>query len=167
MSGRALALVAVVSHDLDERLPQYFSEVFAYIYGRTRDIQATEALALEAFERASLGSYALLDEDAFAVWLFSAVRQLLISHCRRQSFPGSSASRGAAQPDPLQGPEVARVLEELSRFSLREQDVIALKFDAGLADADIAQVMKLPESTVRAALYRTLRKLQKALNQAP
>jgi RNA polymerase sigma-70 factor (ECF subfamily) len=56
-------------------------------------------------------------------------------------------------------------MSHLCRFPLREQDVVALKFDAQLTDAQIAQVMKLPEDTVRTILYRALRKLRQALEQ--
>jgi RNA polymerase sigma-70 factor (ECF subfamily) len=48
---------------------------------------------------------------------------------------------------------------------LRDQDIIALKFDAELTNAQIAQVMGLAEGKVGVMLYRTLRKLRKALEQ--
>jgi RNA polymerase sigma factor (sigma-70 family) len=80
---------------------------------------------------------------------------------------GSPPLQGAPEHDPLQPPEVTRVLEGLSRFPLRQQDVIALKFDAELTNAQIAQVMGLSEGNVRQILYRTLQKLRKALEREP
>ena len=165
MSSWVPALVAFVSYDLDERSRQYFSRVFAYIYRRTRDIQASEDLVLEVFERTPAMDRALRGESAFAIWLFTTARGLLISHRRRQDLSGSPFSQGAREPELLQRPEVARIMSHLCRFPLREQDVTALKFDAQLTDAQIAQVMKLPQGTVRRILYRALRKLRQALEQ--
>jgi len=158
-------LVAFVSYDLDERSRQYFPRVFAYIYGRTRDIQASEDLVLEVFERKPTKDRALRGESAFAIWLFTTARGLLISHRRRQDLSGSPPCQGAPEPELLQRPEVARIMRHLCRFPLREQDVTALKFDAQLTNAQIAQVMKLPQGTVRTILYRALRKLRKALDR--
>jgi len=90
-------LAAFVSYDLDERSRQYFPRVFAYIYGRTRDIQASEDLVLEVFERTPAKDRALRGEGAFAIWLFATARGLLISHCRHPGrpgdFPGASGRR--------------------------------------------------------------------------
>ena len=165
MSSWVPALVAFVSYDLDERSRQCFPRVFAYIYGRTRDIQASEDLVLEVFERKPTKDRALRGESAFAIWLFTTARGLLISHRRRQDLSGSPFSQGAREPELLQRPEVARIMSHLCRFPLREQDVTALKFDAQLTNAQIAQVMKLPQGTVRTILYRALQHLSKALER--
>ena len=60
---------------------------------------------------------------------------------------------------------MARVLNHVRHLALREQDIIALKFDAELTNAQIAQVMELTERKVRAILYRTLRHSSKALER--
>jgi RNA polymerase sigma-70 factor (ECF subfamily) len=51
----------------------------------------------------------------------------------------------------------------LRRFPQREQDIVALKFDAELTNAQIGEVMGLTESNVRVILCRTLQKLRKSL----
>jgi RNA polymerase sigma factor (sigma-70 family) len=150
------------SPDLGERYRQYFPRVFAYVYGRTRDTRATEDLASEVFGRAFADARALPDETAFETCLFTVARDLLIIHCRSQT-PGNDAP----EDDLLQRPDVARVLNHVRRLALREQDVIALKFDAQLTNAQIAQVMELTERKVRAILYRSLQHVQKALELEP
>jgi RNA polymerase sigma factor (sigma-70 family) len=148
------------SPDLRERYRQCFPRVFAYVYGRTRDTRATEDLASEVFGRAFAEAHALPDEAAFETRLFTVARDLLIIHCRSQT-----PRDDAPEDDPLRRPDVARILNHVRRLALREQDIIALKFDAQLTNTQIAQVMELTERKVRAILYRTLRHISKALER--
>ena len=148
------------SRDPGERYRQYFPRVFAYVYGRTRDTRATEDLASEVFRRAFAEAHALPDETAFETRLFTVARNLLIIHCR------SHAPRDDAPADDLlDSPDVARVLNHLRDLPLRQQDIVALKFDAQLTNAQIAEVMELTERKVRAMLYRSLQHIQKALER--
>jgi len=151
-----------LSQDLRESYRQYFPRVFAYVYGRIRDSRATEDLTSEVFRRAFAKADALSDEGAFEIWLFTVARDLLISHCR-----GQSPRERTPEDDLLQRPDLARVLSHLRHLHLRDQDIIALKFDAELTNPQIAQVMGLSEGKVGVILYRTLRKLHKALEQEP
>jgi len=139
--------------------------VFAYIYGRTRDTRATEDLASEVFKRVLAKAYPLADEQAFATGLFTTAREVLASHLRRRSGAGAPHPQGADDDPLLKRPDLASILDHLRQFSQRQQDVIALKFDAELTNAQIAQVMRLSEGKVGVILYRTLRKLRKALEQ--
>jgi RNA polymerase sigma-70 factor (ECF subfamily) len=146
--------------DLGECYRHYLPRLFAYIYGRLRDTPTTEDLVSEVFRRVFAEARALPDEEVFETRLFTVARDLLISHRR-----GRSPLEGSPWDDLLQTPDLARILDQLRRLPLREQDVIALKFDAQLTNAQIAQVMQLPERKVRMILYRTLREVRKALEQ--
>jgi RNA polymerase sigma factor (sigma-70 family) len=147
-----------LSQDLHERYRQYFPRVFAYIYGRIRDSRATEDLTSDVFAKAFAKLDVLPNEGSFEIRLFTVARDVLIAYCRDHS-PHEATPEGEL----LQRPDLAKVLDHLRRLHLREQDIIALKFDAELANAQIAQVMGLSESKVGVILYRTLRKLWKAL----
>ena len=138
--------------------------MFAYIYGRTRDTRATEDLASEAFERAFAGAYPP-DEEAFAIRLFTTARDLLVSHLRAQSRTGAPQPQDEIEEAVLKSTDLARILGHLRQFPQREQDIIALKFDAELTNGQIAQVVGLSEGKVGVILYRTLRKLRKALER--
>jgi RNA polymerase sigma-70 factor (ECF subfamily) len=147
-----------VSEELRERYRAYFPRVFAYLYGRIRDSRATEDLTSDVFPKAFAKLDAIEDEAAFEIRLFTIARDLLTSHCQ-----GQSPREATPEDELLQRPDLARLLDHLRRLQLREQDIIALKFDAQLANAQIAQVMQLSEGRVGVILYRTLRKLRKAL----
>jgi RNA polymerase sigma-70 factor (ECF subfamily) len=60
--------------------------------------------------------------------------------------------------------EELRDLAALLRgFPQREQDIIALKFDAELSNTQIAEIMQLSESNVRVIIFRTLRRLREIM----
>jgi RNA polymerase sigma-70 factor (ECF subfamily) len=51
------------------------------------------------------------------------------------------------------------------RLSPRERELIALKFHAGLANADIARVLHVSESNAGTMLHRALTTLRKACDE--
>ncbi len=163
-----------IFEDFAERYRRYFPRVFAYVYGRIRDVHASEDIASEVFERAFVKAHTLRHEEAFGTWLFAIARNLVISYCRKRnrfggpvdyelvnSFPGD----GAPEEDLLEREEVAKIMRHLRRFPQREQDIISFKFDAELTNVQIAEIMNLSESNVRVILCRTLQKLRKVLQE--
>ncbi len=160
--------------DFADRYRQYFPRVFAFIYGRIRDVQATEDLVSEVFERAFVKAHTLRQEGAFGTWLFTIARNILISYCRRRSRYGVQTDYDLVNSLPgedfpeerlVEREELARIMGHVRHFPRREQDIIALKFDAELTNAQISEVMGLTESNVRVIICRTLQKLRKALQE--
>ena len=52
----------------------------------------------------------------------------------------------------------------LEAMSARERELIALKFHAGLTNAELATVLGVSESNAGTMLHRTMQKLRKACN---
>ena len=59
--------------------------------------------------------------------------------------------------------DLAGVARAVRTFPQREQDIVSLKFDAELTNAQIAQIMDLTEQNVRVIIFRTIRKLRKVM----
>ena len=66
------------------------------------------------------------------------------------------------------GPDVTlrrtAVRTALAAMSARDRELIALKFHAGLSNAELAQVLGVSESNAGTMLHRTVQKLRKACN---
>ena len=155
-----------------EKYQQFFPRVFAYVYGRIRNVHQAEDLVPDVFERAFLKMSSLRNDEAFATWLFSIARNVVTSHARKSGretvvdpvvLHSVVASNASVENEVLVREEVAEVIECLKTFPQREQDIISLKFDAELANAQIARVMGLGEANVRVILFRTLRKLRESM----
>lgn len=159
-----------------ERYKQFFPRLFAYVYGRIQNAQAAEDIVSEVFERVLLKAHSLRNEEAFGTWIFTIARNLMASHGRKQARQGSlvdsdllstlAASSASVEGLVLQREEVAAILEHLRTFPQREQEIIALKFDAELSNRQIAKILGISEGNVRVILYRTLRKLRDLLSGA-
>jgi RNA polymerase sigma factor (sigma-70 family) len=52
----------------------------------------------------------------------------------------------------------------LAKLPAREREIVALKFHAGMSNAELARVLGISESNAGTLLYRTMEKLRKACN---
>ena len=56
------------------------------------------------------------------------------------------------------------VQNALAKLPAREREIVALKFHAGMSNAELASVLGVSESNAGTLLYRTMEKLRKACN---
>src|SRR3990172_545990 len=155
-----------------EKYEKFFPRVFAYVYGRVHNTHQAEDLVSEVFERAFIKMDSLRNDEAFATWLFTIARNLVTSHARKRGresivdpdiLKSVVATSLSVENEVRVGEEVAAVVGCLKKFPQREQDIVSLKFDAELANGQIAQIMGLSEANVRVILFRTLRKLRERM----
>lgn len=156
-----------------DKYSKYFPRVFAYVYARVGNPTTTEDLVSEVFERAYTKADSLRSDAAFSTWLFTIARNVIISQARKfgretlvdpevmQEIAPHSAS---VESEVLHQEEMRDLASLVRRFPQREQDIISLKFDAELSNAQIAHIMGLSEPNVRVIIFRTLKKLREMLS---
>ena len=154
---------------------EYFSKVFAYVYGRVQDKEVSMDIVSDVFEKAFIKKKSLRSPESFGSWLFTIARNEVSSHWRKEK-PAAKAAQEAAFENELhhhpRGPEETILhRERLDALSLlvralprREQEIIALKFDAELTNREIAQVLNTSEVNVRVTIFRALRKLRERMH---
>jgi RNA polymerase sigma-70 factor, ECF subfamily len=158
--------------DIAERYRDYLPRVLNYVRLRVGDDDLAQDLAAAAFERAVAAQHTLRRREAFGAWLFRIARNVVAGYYRgwRPTLPLEYADD---QPAPDPGPpEVAMRAEELARLraavatlSEREQEIVRLKFGAGLGNQEIAAVLRLQAGHVAVLLYRALHKLRDRLEE--
>jgi RNA polymerase sigma-70 factor (ECF subfamily) len=153
---------------------EYFPKVFAYVYGRVQDKEVSLDIVSDVFEKAFIKKKSLRSPESFGSWLFTIARNEVSSHWRKEK-PAARAAQEAAFENELhhqpRGPEETILhRERLDALSLlvralprREQEIIALKFDAELTNREIAQVLGTSEVNVRVTIFRALRKLRERM----
>ncbi len=148
-------------------------DVYAYVATLLRDCAAAEDVTALAFERAYRRrrsfDRALGSERA---WLFGIARNAALDELRRRrrharlaGDPQDPASvDGLVVDDEMADDALQRAAlrAALDRLAPRERELVALKFHAGLANAEIARALGVSESNAGTLLHRTIAKLRKA-----
>jgi RNA polymerase sigma-70 factor (ECF subfamily) len=146
-------------------------DVYAYVAGLLRDGPAAEEVTAIAFERAyrrRAGFDRRRGEPR--AWLFGIARNAALDELRRR---GRQAEL-AAEPADLDGAAIEAGAERserrlalraaLARLAPRDRELIALKFFAGLDNAEIASVLGISASNAGTRLHRAVTKLREALD---
>jgi RNA polymerase sigma-70 factor (ECF subfamily) len=148
-------------------------DVYAYALTVLRDSAAAEDVTALAFERAYRRRRTFdRRRGEERAWLFGIARNAALDELRRRRrvaalmFDPESAS-GA--DDLGEGSDAtlrrAVVRSALASLAPRERELIALKFHAGLTNAELAQVLGVSESNAGTRLHRTLEKLRRACHE--
>ena len=155
---------------------RFYPDVFRYALRRMLVRAAAEDVTSDVFLQVarhlrSFGGETLQD---FRRWLFriasNAINARLRQSLRRQELLEAAVRLGAvhvpdADPlplhgDPLDWSEVYAALEQLSE---RDQELLSLRYFAGLETSQIAGTLGMTDGAVRTALSRTLQHLRDRL----
>jgi RNA polymerase sigma factor (sigma-70 family) len=146
-------------------------DVYAYAAGLLRDRAAAEEVTAAAFERAYRKQSRFDPRRGSArAWLFGIVRNAALDELRRRK----RQARLATEPEDLEDVDTSHPVERTElRIALsaalvgldpREREIVALKFFAGLSNAEIGRVLEISESNVGTRLHRTVNKLREAID---
>jgi RNA polymerase sigma-70 factor, ECF subfamily len=146
-------------------------DVYAYVCTLLRDPAAAEDITAQAFERAYRRRRTFDrrrgDERA---WLFGIARNAALDELRRRRRTAALLTdpEDMVEASDADGAEVAlrrtAVQSALAKLPAREREIVALKFHAGMSNAELARVLGISESNAGTLLYRTMEKLRKACN---
>jgi RNA polymerase sigma-70 factor (ECF subfamily) len=154
-------------------------DVYAYVEGLLRNRSAAEEVTAQAFERAWRRRRQIDPRRGSPrAWLFGIARNAALDELRRQSrtapMPeretadaGPGGGRSSTGADPAAAAVDRTVLRQaLASLSGRERELIALKFFAGLTNAEIATVIRTSETNAGTKLHRVIQKLRRTLDEA-
>jgi RNA polymerase sigma factor (sigma-70 family) len=144
-------------------------DVFAYVYTLLGDRAAAEDVTAVAFERAYRRRMTFdRRRGEERAWLFGIARNAALDELRRRKRVASLVvdPEDVGQARVEDGAEVAlrrtAVRSALSQLPGRDREVIALKFHAGLRNAELARVLGVSETAAGTLLYRAMEKLRRA-----
>jgi RNA polymerase sigma-70 factor (ECF subfamily) len=150
----------------------YLPKIHAYMSYRVA-AENVEDLVADVFLSALSGleNFEYRGKGSFAAWLFGIARNLVHSSYRREAMHGrfnplslgEDADRRPEMPEEIlvQVERVQQMRRLLDTLSRRQQEVIRLRFFAGLQNKEIAGLLELDERTVASYLYRGLQELHR------
>jgi len=141
-------------------------DVFAYVVTLLRDRSAAEDVTMAAFERAyrRRRSFDRARGNERA-WLFTIARNAALDELRKRKRTAAligdpvDVSAAVGESDPLQRAAVRAALADLDP---RERELVALKFIAGLSNAEIADILGVSPTNAGTRLHRVVQKLREA-----
>jgi RNA polymerase sigma-70 factor (ECF subfamily) len=145
-------------------------ELWRFALRLTHDPQVAEDVVQEALLRAWKDPGLVERSDAAArAWLFTVTRHIVVDRWR------SAAARHEAGPAELREQAVADrtgevldrwlITDALGELSADHRAVIAAAYYEGRSVAEIADLMRIPEGTVKSRLHYGLRSLRLALQE--
>ena len=144
-----------------ELYQRYLPRVYRYLHlrlGNHFDAEdLTSQVFLETLEGLRRNRYR--ENGCFPAWLFTIVRRRLTDFYRRH--PEDRLSDNASgEPDVVANiqasEDIRRLSTLLARLEVDKQELLRLRFAAGLSFADIAALEHRSQAAVKMALYRTL-----------
>jgi RNA polymerase sigma-70 factor, ECF subfamily len=144
-------------------------DVYAYVVTLLRDRAAAEDVTELAFERAYRRRRTFdRRRGEERAWLFGIARNAALDELRRRrrlativAEPEDESARSTEDYADVALRRTA-VRAALASLSAREREIVALKFHAGLTNAELARVLGISESNAGTMLHRTMQKLRKA-----
>jgi RNA polymerase sigma-70 factor, ECF subfamily len=150
----------------------YVERVYRFVYFRISDDTVTEDLVSQVFLKAwqNLDRYKI-GTAPFIAWLYAIARNLVIDHYRskKETVPLEEA---ASLPSDMQSLDdevqlqfdLEAMRDALQVLSPDQQQVLILKYIAGLPNENIAKIMNKQEGTIRGLQMRGLQVLAKYMH---
>lgn len=157
-----------VFHDLYQA---YYPRLFAFVYSRVGNADTAKDLAAEVFERAYTKGDEVRKAEAYGAWLFAIAKNIITSHYRRRRRDEDMLERMRDSLQLVGRPEspedhlfksewASHLIGRVSLLTSRDQELLSLKFDAQLKNAEIARVTGMSEGNVRISVFRAVRRLR-------
>jgi len=149
-----------------------FPKVYAYVATLLRDRSAAEDVTAQAYERAYRRRRTYrAGRGSPEAWVFGIARNAALDELRKRKRHAvlETDPEDLTAPAPEEVAETAlrreAVSAALASLDGAERDLVALKYTAGLSNAEIARVTGLSESNAGTRLHRTITKLREACHE--
>ncbi len=157
-----------------ELVTRYASAAVNFIHRFTRDRALAEDLAQEGFLRVYQRLNTYDPERKFSSWFFQVLRNITIDYLRVNRLPTSSLDeleeeghraaaidRESASPEEAAGQSelAAAMSAALAKIRPEYREVVVLRYQEGLTQPEIAEILGMPSGTVKTYLHRARKEL--------
>jgi len=156
----------------DQALQRYERPLVSYARTITGDLESARDAVQETFLRLSRQDIAAL-EPRLAPWLFFVCRNCALDHKRKVvRFADGMVEDNVPDSRPSPADEVrssedaAQLRTLLSRLPAHQQELVKLKFEAGLSYKEIGETMRMSVSNVGVQLHNAIQTLRQQWNRA-
>lgn len=158
---------------LAELYSQYQRPLFRYLCQLTPDRGLAEEILQDTLVAVWQGAGSFAGRSSLRTWLFGIARRQAHNTLRKRGLPlaGEDALAELSDPDPMPEEQVLaradadELARKIAQLAPVHREALTLCFVNGLTYDEIAQVVGIPEGTVKSRLSNAKRALRQLLNQ--
>lgn len=157
---------------LESLIKQYSKALIRYAFNILKDVEAAKDVVQECFLK-------LMQQDQSKVqipgWLYRETRNRSIDIWRKRRKVDALKEEDEEKlssdgPNPLEGLELKmdseNLMNEISKLSKRDQEILRLKYTEGLSYQQIAEAMDLTATNVGFILSQVLKNIRESMGQS-
>ena len=157
----------------DELYHRHARRVMGFLVRQLSDSEKAADLVQDAFMRLWSSRERYLSDKCFSTWFFSIVYNLLKNEYRRSGYSSEYAEHVINRTTEEQDDNLdvklddklfdAALRQELSQLDAESRLLFSLRFEEEMTVPQIAEVMKIPEGTVKSRQHTIIRNLKQKL----
>lgn len=151
--------------DFDELYQNYADTVYSFLMFKLRNRELAEDLLQETF----LGAYKICKAKGQVAspraWVLSIARNKMVDHLRKQGSPEVKVPVELLEDTACSQDSSLFVREMLERLADQERTIIYGLYVAGLSCKELAQILRIPEGTVKSKSHYARKKLKTWLRE--
>lgn len=146
---------------------RYVNRIYGYIFSRVRNVKDAEDLTHQVFYEVLKDMPKHHHWDNFVAWLFKIAKHKAIDYIRqkRVEFPidvynGHPDQEDAMINQMIMDESIERLNALIQTLNAEQQEMLRLRFAAGLSYREIASILNRSEGGIKMALHRLYRWLE-------
>ncbi len=170
-------LARIVDRDetaLRQLIARHQARVFRFIAARVRDAAVVEELTSEVFVEVWTKAHTFEGRSSPSTWLLAIAHNRAVSATRRRREEVWSDDEAGALVDESDDPEVSLQKSDksalmracLQRLSAEHREIIQLVYYQEQSITEVAEVLAIPQATVKTRMFYARKKLSEVLKAA-
>jgi RNA polymerase sigma-70 factor (ECF subfamily) len=164
----------MTQHEIASLFDAHAMALYRYVYLRIRHQADTEDVISAVFEKVVKHHESYHEQSGATVrsWLFAITRTTLVDHFRKQGKVVLPIEDAGDIPDATRPIDESldaqfawdQVAEAIQQLPDRQQEIVLLRYQAGLPNTEIAHVLGINQRTVASALSKATATLRAIIN---
>lgn len=160
----------------DQLISYYYREIYAYVYKQSPQKDLALDLTQEIFMSMLQTIHGFDEKKAtFRTWLYKIATYQIVGHYRSKAYKQYQISESIEEDLPDEHDfsltidnklEVEAIMEFVQRLDGTRQQIFRLKIFGEYPFVEIAQLLNMPESTVKTNYYATIKHIKKQFKEA-
>lgn len=158
----------MTEQQFSDRIEACKDKLYRFAYCYVKNEQEALEIVSEATYKAYLSYERMTNPQYFETWISRIVINCAMDYMRRNkkyTYMEDSTVEFSAKEDPVSLEDKLDLYEALDRLKPEDKAFIILKYFEDQRFKDMAEVLSMPENTVKTRLYRILGKLKQQLTK--